>query len=85
MLSDLRESGSLEQDADCIVFLWRSEYYKIPQYEDGTATADTILFDMAKHRNGATDEVIAACSMRHGIFHDLLPVAQFKAVESPNF
>jgi len=71
MLSDLRESGSLEQDADCIVFLWRGEYYDIAEYEDGTATADTVLFDVAKHRNGATDEVIAACSMRRGIFTGL--------------
>ena len=71
MLSDLRESGSLEQDADCIVFLWRGEYYNIAEYEDGTATTDTILFDVAKHRNGATDEVIAACSMRRGVFSDL--------------
>jgi replicative DNA helicase len=73
LLSDLRESGSLEQDADCIVFLWRGEYYSIAEYEDGTATADTILFDIAKHRNGATDEVVAACSMRRGIFSDLTP------------
>ena len=71
MLSDLRESGSLEQDADCIIFLWRGEYYKIAEYEDGTLTANTILFDIAKHRNGATDELIAACSMRRGIFQDL--------------
>ena len=71
LLSDLRESGSLEQDADCIVFLWRGEYYKIPQYEDGTPTADTILFNVAKHRNGATGEVIAACSLRRGVFNDL--------------
>ena len=71
LLSDLRESGSLEQDADCIIFLWRGEYYKIAEYEDGTPTADTILFDIAKHRNGATDEVIAACSMRRGAFSDL--------------
>ncbi|GAA4028018.1 replicative DNA helicase [Hymenobacter glaciei] len=72
MLSDLRESGSLEQDADCIIFLWRGEYYKIAEYEDGTPTADTILFDIAKHRNGATDELIAACNLRRGVFSDLL-------------
>lgn len=71
LLSDLRESGSLEQDADCIVFMWRGEYYNIAEYEDGTTTRDTVLFDMAKHRNGATDELIAACSMRRGVFSDL--------------
>ncbi|WP_210514946.1 replicative DNA helicase [Hymenobacter terricola] len=71
LLSDLRESGSLEQDADCIIFLWRGEYYNIAEYEDGTATADTVLFDIAKHRNGATDEVVAACNLRRGIFQDL--------------
>ena len=63
LLSDLRESGSLEQDTDCIAFLWRVEYYNIAEYEDGTPTADTVLFDIAKHRNGATDEVIAACNL----------------------
>ncbi len=73
LLSDLRESGSLEQDADCIIFLWRGEYYKIAEYEDGTPTADTVLFDMAKHRNGATDELIAACNLRRGTFQDLQP------------
>ncbi|WP_375416788.1 replicative DNA helicase [uncultured Hymenobacter sp.] len=73
LLSDLRESGSLEQDADCIAFLWRGEYYHIAEYEDGTPTADTILFDIAKHRNGATDEVIAACNLRRGVFSDLSP------------
>jgi replicative DNA helicase len=70
LLSDLRESGSIEQDADCIIFLWRGEYYHIAEYEDGTATADTILFDVAKHRNGATDEVITGCNLRRGLFHD---------------
>ena len=74
LLSDLRESGSIEQDADCIIFLWRGEYYKIPQYDDGTSTTDTILFDVAKHRNGATDEVIAGCSMRRGTFHNLATI-----------
>ena len=70
-LSDLRESGSLEQDADCIVYLWGGEYYNIAEYEDGIPTADTVLFDVAKHRNGSTDEVICACSMRRGTFHNM--------------
>lgn len=72
MLSDLRESGSLEQDADCIIFLWRGEYYKITEYEDGTSTRDTVLFDVAKHRNGATDEIVAACNLRRGTFEDFM-------------
>lgn len=57
LLSDLRESGNLEQYADCIAFLWRGEYYNIAEYNDDTPTADTILFDVAKHRNWATNEV----------------------------
>lgn len=69
-LSDLRESGSIEQDADCIIFLWRGDYYKINEYSDGTPTAGTILFDVAKHRNGATDTIIAACSLRSSSFRD---------------
>ena len=43
------------------MFLWRGEYYNIAEYEDGTATADTVLFDIAKHRNGATEAVIVTC------------------------
>jgi len=70
-LSDLRESGSLEQDADSVVFLWRGEYYNISQYSNGDSTTNTILFDVAKHRNGAIDEVIARCNLRRGIFSDL--------------
>ncbi|WP_175470948.1 replicative DNA helicase [Hymenobacter psychrophilus] len=72
-LSDLRESGSLEQDADCIIFLWRGEYYKIAEYGDGSPTHDTVLFDVAKHRNGATDEFIATMIMRRGLLADLQP------------
>ncbi|MBD2767601.1 DnaB-like helicase C-terminal domain-containing protein [Hymenobacter sp. BT664] len=71
LLSDLHESSSLEQDVDCIFFLWRGEYYNIAKYQDGTTTADTVLFDIAKHWNAATDKVIAACSMRRSIMIDL--------------
>ncbi|MGI4884260.1 MAG: replicative DNA helicase [Janthinobacterium lividum] len=70
-LQDLRESGSLEQDADLVVMLWRGEYYGIDEYADGSPTQDTILFDILKHRNGALGEVIAGCSMKRGTFFDL--------------
>jgi len=53
-LSDLRESGSLEQDADVVIFLYRAEYYKIPIDEDGMPTQNIIELIIAKHRNGQT-------------------------------
>ncbi|GAA4362212.1 replicative DNA helicase [Hymenobacter saemangeumensis] len=70
-LSDLRESGSIEQDADLIIFLWRGEYYDITEYSDGASTANTILYDLAKHRSGAQGEVITGCTMHNGRFFDL--------------
>jgi replicative DNA helicase len=73
--SDGTAHPSSLQDTDCIVFLWRGEYYNITEYEDGTPTPDTILLDVAKHRNVATDEIVAACSMRRGIFQDLTTMA----------
>ena len=83
MLSDLRESGSLEQDADSVVFLWRGEYYGIPEYSNGASTTNTILFDIAKHRNGAIEEVIASCNLRRGIFSDLYGSKPLPAEEAP--
>lgn len=85
LLSDLRESGSLEQDADCIIFLWRGEYYDITEYDDGSPTQNTVLFDVAKHRNGATDEVIAACNMRRGTFQDLAPTGPARSLPASTF
>ena len=57
MLSDLRESGAIEQDADIVCFIYRPEYYKI--YEDhygSTLGIGEII--VAKHRNGALDNVL---------------------------
>ena len=56
ILSDLRESGAIEQDADIVMFIYRPEYYKLDSDEKGDTRgmADVII---AKHRNGPTDEV----------------------------
>ncbi len=75
-ISDLRESGQIEQDADVIVFAWRGEYYGIDFYEsddDGptTSTANTVLLDFAKNRNGPTGEIIIGCDIARGRFWDL--------------
>jgi len=55
-LSDLRESGAIEQDADMVIFLYRPAYYKEETIQfDGKQlnTEGLLLFDIAKHRNGA--------------------------------
>ncbi len=53
-LSDLRESGSIEQDADMVCFIHRPEYYKIYQNEDNQDTHGLAEIILAKHRNGGT-------------------------------
>jgi replicative DNA helicase len=56
-LSDLRESGSIEQDADIVMFLYRPEYYKITVDEEGMPTQGMAEVIIAKHRNGSLDTV----------------------------
>ncbi|SMC43260.1 replicative DNA helicase [Moheibacter sediminis] len=59
LLSDLRESGAIEQDADIVSFIYRPEYYKLEVWDDENATpcAGQAEFIIAKHRNGALDNV----------------------------
>jgi len=57
ILSDLRESGAIEQDADLVLFIYRPEYYKIDQDEDGNSTKGLAKLIIAKHRNGALAEI----------------------------
>lgn len=57
MLSDLRESGSIEQDADMVIFIYRPEYYGIEEYE-GNPTVGLGVLDIAKQRDGAVGEVL---------------------------
>ena len=54
MLSDLRDSGAIEQDADTVIFLYRSEYYKTGEANQDTSIAEVII---AKNRHGSTGTV----------------------------
>ncbi|MDR1115263.1 MAG: DnaB-like helicase C-terminal domain-containing protein [Tannerella sp.] len=57
LLSDLRESGAIEQDADKVILLHRPEYYKITEDDRGNDISGIVEFILAKNRNGATDDV----------------------------
>jgi replicative DNA helicase len=66
ILSDLRESGSIEQDADLVMFIYRDEYYNDESDQQGIA--EVIL---AKHRNGPTDSLKLSFLKRYAKFADL--------------
>lgn len=57
MLSDLRESGAIEQDADMVMFIYRPEYHGIENNEMGQAFSGETHINIAKHRNGKLDTV----------------------------
>lgn len=56
-LSDLRESGAIEQDADIVAFIHRPEYYGMTEDENGQSTIGMAEFILAKHRNGSVGTV----------------------------
>lgn len=56
-LSDLRESGAIEQDADMVMFIYRPEYYEVMANEHGDSTKGETNIRIAKHRNGALETV----------------------------
>jgi replicative DNA helicase len=59
LLSDLRESGAIEQDADIVSFIFRPEYYGLTEWDDddGTPCEGQAEFIIAKHRNGGLDNI----------------------------
>src|SRR5512133_2113051 len=57
LLSDLRESGAIEQDADMVVFSHRQEKFGITTFEDGSSTKGIAEIILAKNRNGPVDDV----------------------------
>jgi replicative DNA helicase len=58
MLSDLRESGAIEQDADIVSFLYRPEYYGLKVDEENRNTEGLVEFILAKHRNGDVGTIL---------------------------
>ena len=56
-LSNLRESGAIEQDADIVAFIHRPEYYKITEDSEGNSTIGMAEIIIAKHRNGALEDI----------------------------
>jgi replicative DNA helicase len=69
MLSDLRESGALEQDADIVMFLYRDEYYQKSEVEQ---VQEEVEVDIAKHRNGPTRRIKLAFSRNINAFYNLV-------------
>jgi replicative DNA helicase len=70
-LSDLRESGAIEQDADMVLFIYRPEYYGLAEDEDGHSTKSVAEIIIAKHRNGPLETVKLKFIDRLAKFADL--------------
>lgn len=71
ILSDLRESGSIEQDADVVMFIHRPELYGITSTESGDSTEGKAIFVVAKNRNGDTDNATVGFKKEITKFYNL--------------
>jgi replicative DNA helicase len=69
MLSDLRESGSIEQDADVVAFIHREAYYNRSEEQTDAEKADSEII-VAKQRNGPTGTIHLNFISRFTLFHD---------------
>ena len=85
-LSDLRESGSIEQDADMVQFIHRPEYYGLVEDADGNPTRNVANIIIAKHRNGAVCDVQLKFINELAKFEDLDKAnQQFAEIDNANF
>lgn len=85
-LSDLRESGSIEQDADMVQFIHRPEYYGLVEDADGNPTRNVANIIIAKHRNGAVCDVQLKFINELAKFEDLDKAnQQFAELDNANF
>lgn len=70
-LADLRESGSIEQDADLVLLVYRPEFYEIQKFRDGSPTEGAAEIIIAKHRNGPTGDIKLAFVKDYARFENL--------------
>ena len=70
MMSDLRSSGSIEQDADIIMFIYREDYYKQQEAGDNADNNSVVELNIAKHRQGARGTVKLLFMKNIGTFSD---------------
>jgi replicative DNA helicase len=70
-LSDLRESGAIEQDADMVVFIHRQDKFGIITFEDGSSTRGIAEIILAKNRNGPVDDIRLRFREERATFVDL--------------
>ena len=70
MLSDLRESGSIEQDADIVMFIHRPEKYGIETDSEGNSLKGIATLIIAKHRNGSTGDIRLCFDKEFARFRD---------------
>lgn len=69
-LSDLRESGAIEQDADMVCFIYRPEYYNINNNEMGESNRGETHIRIAKHRNGSLETIVLRARLEIQRFYD---------------
>ncbi|RYZ20316.1 MAG: replicative DNA helicase [Chitinophagaceae bacterium] len=69
-LSDLRESGAIEQDADMVCFIYRPEYYDVTQNEMGESNKGETHIRIAKHRNGSLETIVLRARLEIQRFYD---------------
>ncbi len=84
VLSDLRESGAIEQDADIVGFLYRPEYYNILTNEDGSSNQGVGEVIIAKHRNGGLDTVRMRFVGQYARFENLEDEYNSQSIYNPN-
>ncbi len=82
-LSDLRESGSIEQDADVVMFLSSPERYGLQTFQDGSSTKDIIEVIIGKQRNGPIGDVKLKFLKQYGRFESVSKIYSDEDFQSP--